>query len=339
MNQTLEQRLRVDLRNAADAMVGRTPESDPSKLDELIRPVGHTAQPRHEPRANRRPVILAFASIALVVAAGAVLATRQSTPVDGPASSGPTATAVPSGVPEPLLMLPNDLSTETAAGTILSGQVSADFLVALVGVQEDNGYRDLFTISVFAEPIDIGAEVVPAGSRWSTIDLDSGPADVLDDAEHTTVIQQREAWWLRVEARTNEAIRGADAAVVAPDGTLSLDDAGLMILTKQTNTPTALVTASFQTSTGITVETATATSPFLITDTASRVEPTTVRGRSGWLLTHVDPDGTTRIELSWMETTDQSVRISGDATADEFRAVAEDLSTVDYLTWTQRTQS
>ena len=128
-------------------------------------------------------------------------------------------------------------------------------------------------------------------------------------------------------------------AVVAPDGTLSLDDAGLTILTMQNSTPTALVTASFQTSRGITVETATATSPFLITDTPSRVEPTTVRGRSGWILTHADPDGNTRIELSWMETTDRSVRISGDATADEFRAVAEDLSTVDYLTWTQRTQS
>ena len=236
-------------------------------------------------------------------------------------------------------MLPNDASTEVAGGTIVSGQVSADVFIAQVGVQNGNGYRDLFTISVLAEPIDIDAEVVPAGGNWTRVDLDSGPADVLALTDRTTVIQQRGTWWLRTETGTNEAIRAIEAAVVAPDGTLSLDDDGLAILTTQTSTPTALVTASFRTSTGIEVGTATATSPFLLTNTASRAEPITIRGRSGWLLTHADPDGTTRIELSWMETTDRRVMVSGDATADELREVAEGLAIVDYPTWTQRTQS
>lgn len=339
MNQTLEQRLRTDLRAAADAMVGHTPEFDQSKLDQLTRPDGRTAEPRRPTGVHRRPVILAVASISLMVAAVAVLATRQTTPVDEAASDGPTATAVAPGVPEPLLMLPNDAATEVAAGTIVSGQVSADGFIALVGVRDGEGYRDMFTISVFAEPIDIDAEVVPAGSDWTRVDLGSGPADVLALTDRTTVIQQRGPWWLRIETGTNEAIRGIDAAVVAPDGTLSLDDAGLVILATQSNTPSALVTASFQTSDGITVEAATANSPFLITNTASHAEPTTVRGRSGWLLTHADPDGTTRIELSWMETPDRSVLVYGDTTADELRRIAEGLSEVDYPTWTQRTQS
>jgi hypothetical protein len=339
MNQTLEQRLRTDLRVAADAMVGHLAEFDQSKFDQLIRPVGHTAGPRRQTGVHRRLVILAVTSIALVVAAVAVLATRQATPVDEPAASGPTATAVAPGAPEPLLMLPADLSTEVTGGTILSGQVSAAGLIAQVGVREGDGYRDLFEVSVFPEPIDISAEVVPAGSSWTRVDLESGPADVLAVDGLTTVIQQRGTWWLRIGTGTNEAIRAIEAAVVAPDGTLSFDDDGLAILTTQTSTPTALVTASFQTSTGIEVGTATATSPFMLANTASRAEPITIRGRSGWLLTHADPDGTTRIELSWMETTDRRVMVSGDATADELREVAEGLTAVDYPIWTQRTQS
>jgi hypothetical protein len=320
----------MDLHDALEPLATRVPVED--RLDDIV--FGRSVVRLHTPTRRPRKPILVAASIVMVVGAGALIASRFVAPTDAPPADASPATAVPAGVPEPLFMLPGD-STEGLTGfQIASGSVSADGPISLVGVDDGNGYRDLFTITVFDHPIDRKIGIIQPGVEWAPVDLTTGPAEILQGASPiTSVIQQRGTYWLRVDALPAEATRAMEAAVVSSDGTLALTADDLTILTTQPADTTPLVTAWFQTADGIHVETATATSTFDVNTTASLARPTTIRNHPGWQLTQTTSDGTSTLAIAWMETPERKVIVYGDATIDQLLAVAEDLTVVDYATW------
>lgn len=323
----------MDLHDALDPLATRVTVED--RLDDIV--YGRSVVRFHTAARRPRRLILVAASIVMVAGAGALIASRF-TATDAPPADAPPATAFPAGVPQPLFMLPGELTEGLTGGQIATGSVSADGPISLVGVDDANGYRDLFTIIVFDHPIDRDIGVVQPGVDWTPIDLATGPAEILQGTSSiTSVIQQRGAYWLRVDALPGEATRAMEAAVVSNDGRLSLTADDLTILNTQPTTTTPLVTASFQTANGIHVETATATSAFDGNMTASLASPTTIRNHPGWQLTQTTSAGTSTHMLVWMETPERKVIVygDGDGTIDQLVAVAEDLTVVDYAAWTK----
>lgn len=322
----------MDLHDALEPLATRVTVED--RLDDIV--YGRSVVRPHTAARRPRKLIVVAASVVMVAVAGALIAPRFTATTDAPPAGAPPATAVPAGVPQPLFVLPGGATEDLTGGQIATGSVSADGPISLVGVDNGNGYRDLFTIIVFDHPIDRDIGVVQPGVDWAPINLATGPAEILQGTSPiTSVIQQRGTYWLRVDALPGEATRAMEAAVVSSEGTLALTADDLTILATQPTATTPLVAASFQTADGIHVETATATSAFDVNMTASLASPITVRSHPGWQLTQTTLDGTSTLMLVWMETPERKVIVYGDATIDQLLAVAEDLTVVDYATWTK----
>jgi hypothetical protein len=321
----------TDLHDALEPLATRVTVED--RLDDIV--FGRSVIRLHTAARRPRKLMMVAASIVMVAAAGVLIVSRLTATTDAPSADAPPATAVPADVPQPLFMLPSDPTEGLTDGQIGSGQVSADGPISLVGVRDGSSFRNLFTITVFDHPIDRDLGIVQPGVAWAPIDLATGPAEILQGTSPiTSVIQQRGTYWVRVDARAGEATRAMEAATVSSNGTLALIADDLTILTTQPADPTPLVTALFQMANGIYVETATATSALDIRSTASLATPIAIRNHAGWQLTQTNPDGTSTLMLVWMETPERRVIVYGDATIDQLLAVAEDLTVVDFTTWT-----
>ena len=150
-------------------------------------------------------------------------------------------------------------------------------------------------------------------------------------------VQQRGDRWLRADgyADRSTAIRALEQATITADGALGLQSNDLAILATRDKKAHPLVTSLFKIDDGLTVETATATSPLLINLDFRDAVPLTVRGHAGWLLTKTGQNGSDYLMVSWMETSDRMVMVYGQATNEQILAVADALVAVDYRTWIQ----
>lgn len=325
----------TELHDAIDQFAMRVPVED--RLDDIVHD-RRVVRLHDQPRRPRR-LAMAAAAVALVAGAGALIASRQITPAEAPSTDAPVPTPVPLGIPQPLFMLPVTRSGDLTNGQIAVVQVTVEGATSrsIVGIRDNNGYRGLFTVAVFSGliPADRNtSNIAGADARWTPIDLATGSAEILEgDGLSTQVIQQRNAFWLQVDAPSGEATRAMEAATLSDDGTLSFTTADLIVLNTETATTSDLVTTLFRTTDGIYVETATGTSVFAFNTAVSSATPVEVKGHAGWNLTETYPDGTTAVMLSWMETPDRRVLVHGNVPVTELLAVAEDLKIVDYTAW------
>jgi hypothetical protein len=328
----------TDLHDALTLLADRVVVDD--RLDDIVGS-GAIATGRAARRRSRRWPAVA-ASIALIVGAIGLITLRRGADSDTPVAESSSAIEVPPGFPQPLFVLPTD-RRGLGDGRIAAGLVSAEGAISLVGVRDGDGFRDLFTISVFEGRFDVdavGSESEPVEwepVEWEPVELATGPAGFVREPDgDATLIQQRGAFWLRVDAEASEAMRSMEAASVAVDGALTFGTEDLVVLSVQPTDAVPLVTTSFRTAAGVLVETATAESPFDVGDTAAVAEPITIGSRAGWRLTEVTEDGSVAVRLVWMEVPDRRVTVSGDVPLDELLAVAADLTVVDEATWRAR---
>jgi hypothetical protein len=190
-------------------------------------------------------------------------------------------------------------------------------------------YTDLFTISLLGHAPELDSP--------SEITLTNGPASIVENGS-VTVVQQRDKQWMLVNGWVDRsvAINAAQQPTVNADGSLVIPPGEFEILTTQTTLNEDLVTAVFNTTNGLTVNTCTCNdAPVLydvlrLTPSAARI---TVRGHPGWRLTTQERGASEHHTISWMETPDRTVTVDGTGSVDTLLALANSLEVVDYSTW------
>jgi hypothetical protein len=87
-------------------------------------------------------------------------------------------------------------------------------------------------------------------------------------------------------------------------------------------------------SASLTVSTGTASSPLIVALVAERLDPVTINGHDGWLVS-TKSDGGSINELVWQATPNRIVGVSGDATDEQLVDLAQRLDLVDEDAWTK----
>jgi hypothetical protein len=319
----------IEFQEAVDRIANRVPVEN--RLSDIVSdtPMLRTG-PATTGRTQHRPYLLAAACIALLATAGAVLATRQPD-ATGDSNPAPPPTAVPAGVPEPLLMLPADPTAEPLSGQIYPGRIGQrDGTISLVGHPNGAGeYTDLFTISLLGQAPELDSP--------TAITLTNGPASIVENGS-VTIVQQRDGQWILVNGWIDRSVatNAAQQATVSANGSLAIPPGEFEILTTQTTLNEDLVTAVFNTTNGLTVNTCTCNDAPVLYDllrpvpSAARI---TVRGHPGWRLTIQEQGAREHHTISWMETPDRTVTVDGTGSVDTLLALANSLEVVDYPTW------
>jgi hypothetical protein len=158
------------------------------------------------------------------------------------------------------------------------------------------------------------------------------------------VAQQRGEQWLLITTLNDEqaALDTLDVVIVddAGDIVVDTDAAGLVIIDDHPSPPGGDGYGTYfeaTTSDGarVVVETATASSPLWpAASVATRIEPTELDGARAWTASRTDDNGEWN-GLVWSATPNRIVAVSGEATPEEIRRLAESLLVVEKAAWQQ----
>jgi hypothetical protein len=205
----------------------------------------------------------------------------------------------------------------------------------IVGRPDGDGFVNIIGITDTADR--------PGGaSADSLTEIDTAAGKALVSAGANIAIQQRGDRWIRLtnagdEPTIGELLQGitlaAKGIVFEPVDRFVEIDAATGQSAPQPNTmfSAALTdgTATF------TVSTATAASPLFAALLATeRVEPVTINGHNGWLVS-TRSDGGSSHSLTWQATPNRIVGVSGNATDEQLVDLARRLQIVDEATWTR----
>jgi hypothetical protein len=282
--------------------------------------------------SNGRRLIMAAAVVVLVATAVVALWSHRSTPT-APAE----LPADPSGA---LFVLPPTgdglILTDAAiwAGTPDPAQTGVVHAI-VVGRRDGDGFVDIVGISdSFDRPGP------PSVDSWAEIDTPAGTVSVSTGGP-PLAMQQRGDRWIRltnvVDAQTIAEL--LQAIILTSDGIGFESVDGFVEVGTFTDVPaldhsTEYTAALPDDSARFTVSTATASSPLFVALLAEQIEPTTINGHVGWLVSSKS-DGGSAHAVVWQATPNRIVGVSGNATDEHLVDLAQRLQIVDEDTWTK----
>lgn len=322
---TIEDRLRVDLRDLADTLTDRATTVPPTSA----RPV------RAESCRSRRPAARWFGAAAAALLAVAATVGLLSRDRGGDPATTATLPAEPGG---PLFVLPTEASgLALTNGNVSIAELTSDDLPIdqmIVGIVDGDVITSPARVTVTDEqgPVDVD---------WTTVDTESGAASVVESDLWTIVTQQRGGYWLQVQTTGDAADAQFVLAAVVVDisGRVDLDRSTTLTIVERPAAvpgPATGVYTDVDDPTddhSIVVETASSVTPLaIISRIGESAEPIVVDNTLGWSTTHEDPDGAW-YGVVWQVTPDHIVAVSGHTDLDEVLAVANSLEVVDEATW------
>ncbi len=309
-------------------------ELRPRTLDPGSEQIGPVS-PEHLVR--RRPRwILAAAAVALVGLIGAGWVAGRSG-----SSSSETLATDPTG---PLFVLPQ----EGSEFTIESASVATDLPptlfaeIVIFGEITDGVIGDLSSARATRQL----PKLAPRDS-WVEIETSIGPAQRSTAEIWTVLARQSGDWWVVVQTgagRLDEAVTVLEGIGVTAEGAIEVGpELTDRLIERVSMDPEQVITSTFaEVAQGVgaatfAVETATAPSPLIPAGSfEGEIRETTVRGLPAWHLSRIDADGEWN-GLTWLASPNRIVAVSGTASIDQVRLLAESLRPVDEDTWRQQT--
>lgn len=296
-----------------------------------IRDVAESEVQSHSSGPTGRRLMLAAAVVVLVATAAVALWSHRSTPTGPaglPADPNGALFVLPTGDD---LVLSDGTLWAVAPGSVLTGVVNA----MIVGRPDGDGFVGIVGITESAD-----RPSSPPDS-WTEIHTAAGTALVNTGALPRITIQQRGDRWIRLTNVADEPTIGellqsitltADGISFEPvDGFVEVDT----FTGNPSTQPNTVFSAALADSTAtFTVSTGTASSPLFAALLAEGLDPVTINGRDGWLVS-MKSDGGSLHALAWQVTPNRIVGVSGNATDQQLVDFAQRLQIVDEAAWTR----
>ncbi len=306
---------------------------------------GHASPPYEELR-HRSGFGLAVAAGVVVVALFGLAATIVIPEI--------RVATTPQDLSEPLFLLPGEtVEVQSIDGYLdrgfIAGKRSTSKSMLVLGSSDGDGFEDLASLESSRRRPDDSEGWQPLAG-WPREQYALSLPD-------WTLVTRRTAsgWWLTLASNTDEeekALALLDRVEIDADGRLSwpsdderdvveLSDGITSALDDQQPVVIATVWGPER---SFSIEIRSGTAVGLFTGVfgaigAGDAVPSTVRGRPAWLLsrTEPEPDGREWHALRWRYDDGRNVSVSGHASIEQIRLVAESLEPVDEATWRERT--
>jgi hypothetical protein len=204
----------------------------------------------------------------------------------------------------------------------------------VVGRPDGDGFVDIVGIG---DSLDRPGP--PFVDSWAEIDTPDGPVSVSTGGP-PMAMQQRGNRWIRLtnvvdEQTIAELLR---AITLTAEGIGFEPVGGFVEVDTFIHVPRVEYSTEYTVSlpdggVTVTVSTAMASSPLLVALLAEQIEPVTINGRDGWLVS-TKSDGESMHGVVWQATPNRIVGVSGDATDEQLVDLAQRLQIVDEDTWT-----
>ena len=281
--------------------------------------------------SNGRRLMLSAAVVVLVSIAAVALWSQRSRP------TGPSG--LPSDPPGSLFVLPpsgdglvlSDASIFAGTPVAQTGVVHA----MVVGRPDGDGFAGIVGITdQFDRPGP------PSADSWTDIDTPAGTV-LVSTGGLPMAIQQRGSRWISLTNTADEhTIAELFQAITLDSGGIGFEPVdGFVQVGTFTGAPTpgqstAYTAALPDGSATFTVSTATASSPLAAALLAEHLDPITINGHDGWLVS-TKSDGGAMHSVVWQATPNRIAGVSGDATDDQLVDLAKRLQLVDEDAWTK----
>ena len=274
-----------------------------------------------------RRLLLSAAVLVLVSIATVALWSRRSTP-----------TALPADPPGALFVLPpSGDGLVLSDASIFAGSPAQTGVVhaMVVGRPDGDGFADIVGIT---DPFDRPGR--PSADAWAEIETPAGTVSVSTSGPAMAIQQRGDRWVALTNAVDEQTITELLEAVALTAAGISFEpvDGFVQVGTFRDVRPleqsTQYTAALPDGGASFIVSTATASSPLIVALLAERIEPITINGHDGWLVS-MKSDGGSLHEVVWQATANRVAGVSGDATDAQLVDLAQRLQLVDEDAWTK----